>query len=58
MKRSPVLDEVIACGNAMRDQSASPGKKPNGLRHPDYEVVRMEGLGGASEAEREEVFIS
>jgi hypothetical protein len=45
MKRSPVLDEVIACGNAMPD-AASPGKKVNGFRQPNYEVVRMEGLEG------------
>lgn len=45
MKRSPVLDEVIACGNAMPD-SLSPTKKESGFRQPDYEVVRMEGLEG------------
>ena len=51
MKRSPVLDEVIACGNAMPD-ALSPNKKEAGFRQPDYEVIRMEGLeGGVSLAD-------
>jgi hypothetical protein len=50
MKRSPVLDEVIACGKAMPD-SSSPNKKDSsshGFRQPDYEVIRMEGVEGSS----------
>ncbi len=50
MKRSPVLDEVIACGKAMPD-SSSPSKKDSsshGFRQPDYEVIRMEGVEGGS----------
>ena len=56
MKRSPVLDEVIACGKAMRESSVSPGKKLNGLRHPDYEVVRMEGLDGHAVDLKDEIY--
>ena len=47
MKRSPVLDEVIACGNAMPN-ATSPTKKDSShvYRQPDYEVIRMEGVEG------------
>lgn len=57
MKRSPVLDEVIACGKAMPPHhSTSNSKKLNGLRQPDYEVVRMEGLEGGADISRDEIY--
>lgn len=52
MKRSPVLDEVLADGRLMPHSdnvTASKNKK-----RPEYEVLRMEGIDDIEEEEEEE----
>ena len=44
MKRSPVLDEVLEVGHALREEGEAGSASFKRKREPEYEVLRMEGV--------------